>query len=279
MLHTHKVVLEDQIVDSNYKKKQQEKKKSQESQESQESSGITHLLFPNLNMAVDYCETQLLQQLMEGSLAIESDALLSPSALTSFMSSSFSPLTSQSQEGHNLDSQDEGDNSDITSSDSKKMSKEGFTRILRTQSLRHQAKEDVSLTHILALILDEPQLERPDITSVVERHSTVRDAEVGDVIYDKFEAASEFYVILSGEVAIEGEAESLVLHAGAFFGFTEFNLGEYRYYTAEATEPTVLCVFTEEDMESIRRENGDLYNRILKALLKQSSMQIFNQAH
>ncbi len=95
----------------------------------------------------------------------------------------------------------------------------------------------------------------------------------GKLIVRENDPGEDMYVIASGKVSvyktINQERVILgVLEKNDFFGEMSLLLGHDRSATVEALEPTVVVVFTKEDLEKRLHENASLVDRMLKTMAR-----------
>jgi trk system potassium uptake protein TrkA len=91
----------------------------------------------------------------------------------------------------------------------------------------------------------------------VARGVVVHRRKAGDVLFRKGESGETFYILLSGEVALEGDGKQVVegVKAGGFFGEIALLTGEPRLTTAVVQSEAELAYIGREDFQQIVMAN------------------------
>ena len=103
----------------------------------------------------------------------------------------------------------------------------------------------------------------------------------GEVIFKVGQHASEFYIVLAGQVEFyfaNGDLD-LILTPGNLFGYVDCQLGKARHQSAHASpnsDPVTVAAIRSTSLDRMSTTAPQLALKLMKVLLRQSSLELSN---
>ena len=111
----------------------------------------------------------------------------------------------------------------------------------------------------------------PDVLKELSEFGERREVATGDVLYRAGESASDFYVVLEGEVELVQDDESqqlvVVYTDGQFVGEMGLLTGQRTFLTARSTKPGWLLVIPQESFRRLMATKPSISDTIFAALI------------